>query len=132
MITIQRIYLDDCTVGVMTSKDFDKKIFTLELPDLDNANNISCIHAGLYECKIINSPSLGKCLEIMRVVGRTYIRIHSGNYTSQIEGCILVGDSLKDFNNDGVIDVTNSADTLIWLLDWVAFNSKPIFTLKII
>jgi hypothetical protein len=119
-------------VGVMTSKDFDKKIFTLELPDLDNANNISCIPAGLYECQKTVSPSLGSCINVSNVVGRTYIRIHSGNYTSQIEGCILVGDSLKDFNNDGVIDVTNSADTLIWLLDWVAFNSKPIFTLKII
>jgi len=131
MITIQRTYLDNCTTGIMTSDQFSKKIFTLELVDLDNETSVSCIPEGLYNCSLVNSPSLGLCINIRRVIGRTYIRIHAGNHTTQIEGCILVGDGHKDFNNDGVIDVTNSRDSLEWLTGWIDENIYDSFKLKI-
>jgi len=44
------------------------------------------------------------------------IEIHSGNYTRQILGCILVGDSLKYLDADDILDVTNSKHTLDKLL----------------
>ena len=46
------------------------------------------------------------------VDNRTWIEIHAGNYTRQIEGCILVGDSLKYLDRDDILDVTNSKNTL--------------------
>lgn len=104
--TIHRIYQNDCTVGVLNVGGY--RCFTLELPNNNNQQNISCIPEGEYLCKKILSPSLGHCIEIQGVTGRTFIRIHKGNYTKQIKGCVLVGDSLKDINDDFVIDVTNS------------------------
>jgi hypothetical protein len=50
------------------------------------------------------------------VPGRSFIQIHSGNYTSQIEGCIIVGDGIQYLNNDDIPDVVNSRNTLKALL----------------
>lgn len=114
-LKINRLNLADSTIGVMSFGN-NFKCFTLELPWLDNATSISCIPSGFYNCKKIVSPSLGECIEVSNVVGRTYIRIHTGNYTRQIEGCVLVGDSIKDINGDGIPDVTNSKNTLTKLM----------------
>ena len=99
---------DDCNVIY--------KFFTLELPWENNQRNISCIPKGVYNIKKIESPHLGYCLDVKCVPNRTYIRIHSGNYYSQIMGCILVGDSLEDINHDGILDVTNSRATLTQIM----------------
>ncbi len=115
MIKISRIYQDDCTVGVLTYNGF--RCFTLELPDKENQPNVSCIPAGTYQAFKRNSPKNGNVIELKHVLNRTNIQVHSGNYTSQILGCILVGDSLKDINRDGIIDVTNSKVTLGKLLE---------------
>ena len=40
------------------------------------------------------------------------ILIHSGNYFTDILGCILVGESFKEINHDGYLDVVNSKVTL--------------------
>jgi len=85
---------------------------TLELPWVGNQQNISCYPAGLYTWRKIVSQSLGECIEVENVEGRTYIRIHAGNFTYQIEGCTLVGDSIKDIDADGIPDVINSRNTL--------------------
>lgn len=113
-LKIKRFYNDDCTLGRLRYGNFH--CFTLELPDLDNQTDISCIPAGTYEAVKYQSPSKGDVILLKGVPNRTYIEIHSGNYTSQILGCILVGDSIKDINNDGVPDVTNSVNTLKKLL----------------
>jgi hypothetical protein len=107
IMTIHRIYQQDCTVGVMNFDNF--RCFTLELPQEGNQPNVSCIPEGQYNCRKITSPTLGKCIEILEVPGRSYIRIHKGNFTSQIQGCVLVGEALKDINGDLIIDVANSA-----------------------
>ena len=109
-LTINRVYQDDCTLGVLNYYGF--RCFTLELPWKDNKSNVSCIPAGTYKCQKIVSPSLGECINVADVTGRTYIRIHKGNYTNQIQGCVLVGDSIRDINGDGIPDVTNSTATL--------------------
>jgi len=113
-IVVTRIYQDDCTVGILNYGAM--RVFTLELPNKENQTGISCIPEGEYKTRIINSPSLGKCIDVMNVEGRSYIRIHAGNYTRQIRGCLLVGESLKDIDKDGIIDVTNSKATLELLM----------------
>lgn len=120
ILNITRIYQDDCTVGILNYYGF--RCCTLELPDLDNERNISCIPPGRYRCSKIESPSLGECVEIEDVQGRTFIRIHAGNYTSQIKGCILVGDSIKDIDRDGILDVANSKTTLRKLMNLLPNN----------
>lgn len=65
--------------------------YTLELPWLGNARNISCIPTGSYRWQLITSEKYGRTLRISDVPERDGILIHSGNYTSDTEGCVLVG-----------------------------------------
>ena len=103
--------------------------FTLELPDLGNQRRISCIPPGTYKCTLnkgqghINYPHY----DVLNVKGRDGIKIHVGNYHTDILGCILVGSSLIDMNGDGDKDVTSSGVTLKKLID-ILGNS---FTLTI-
>jgi hypothetical protein len=95
------------TLGILSIADFE--CFTLELPWIDNQQNVSCIPAGDYLYKKRFSPSRkATVIELIDVPGRTHIQIHTGNYTRQIKGCILPGLGLKDIDKDGVFDVTNS------------------------
>ncbi len=88
---------DQGTEGFLFTDNFN--CHTLELPWRDNQKNISCIPAGTYEVEIRISPRYGKIYWVMKVEGRTYILIHSGNYAGDIEkgykthvnGCILLG-----------------------------------------
>ncbi len=116
MISIETWRRDDCTLGILTCGDF--KCFTLELPWRKNQRNISCIPRaeGYKGIKYLSNKN-DDVIQITNVKDRSHIQIHSGNYTSQIEGCILVGDSIKFLNNDGIPDVTNSKNTLRKLLD---------------
>ena len=115
MLTIERKHFDDCTIGRLRYEDF--QCLTLELPWLGNKPNVSCIPFGRYRAFKRNSPKNGNVIELRDVWDRTFIQIHAGNYTSQIQGCILVGDSIKDINNDGILDVANSKATLSKLLE---------------
>lgn len=108
---------DDCTLGRLSFNGF--QCFTLELPWRDNQKSISAISGGLYKCELYQSPKHGLVILIKDVSGRTMIEIHSGNYTRQILGCILVGDGIKYLDADSIPDVTNSRNTLNKLLDLV-------------
>jgi len=110
MIVIDRWYWPEFSLGIFTIDNF--KCFSLELPDKNNEQDISCIPEGTYEYYARNSPSNGLVLELRAVPNRRYIQIHSGNFTRQILGCILVGDSIKYLDSDQIPDVTNSKATL--------------------
>lgn len=114
MLSIKRWYHKDCTLGRLSVGGF--KCFTLELPDLGNAQSISCIPAGTYQAFKRQSPKNGLVIELRNVPNRQFIQIHRGNYTRQIEGCILVGSSIAFLDNDQVPDVTNSGVTMDKLL----------------
>lgn len=108
------------TLGLGYVFDGLEKVYefkTLELPWLDNQRNISCIRAGKYKVEKRISPKFGWTFHIKNVRDRSHILIHSGNYYSQIEGCILVGKSFSDINDDGCLDVTDSVPTIDLLLD---------------
>lgn len=86
---------------------------TLELPDLENAPNISCIPKGVYEVSYTLSPRLMKyTYEIKGVPNRSGIRFHSANYFSDLKGCIALGNGLVDINKDGELDTINSRATI--------------------
>lgn len=103
-----RLFDDDCNV-VYTCK-------TLELPWLDNAVQKSCIPAGSYNVVPRTSAKFKKHFHVLDVPGRSYILFHSGNYHTQILGCVLVGTGLSYINKDGYLDVTSSKVALGELL----------------
>ena len=108
-------YSDKQTLGTLVIYDEGKVIYscyTLELPDLKNASNISCIPRGEYKVVPRNSQKFKDHLHITDVPNREYILIHVGNYFTDIRGCVIVGKTLTDINGDGYKDVTSSKNTL--------------------
>ena len=112
---IDRWYQPDCTIGRLSINNF--QCFTLELPDLGNEQDISCIPDGRYEYYFRESPSNGNVLELRNVPDRSYIQIHAANHTRQLRGCIAVGDSVRFLDSDKIPDITNSKKTLSKLLE---------------
>ena len=118
MLTIDRKYYEDCTVSRLTVEGFGFQCFILELPNLDNQQDISCIPEGTYTIFKRLSPS--KNMEVMQyrdVPNRSYVQIHPGNYTRQILGCQLPGSGVRWLDEDGIPDVTSSGDTFGKLMD---------------
>lgn len=128
MITLNTWCMDDCTLGRLSFGNFH--CFTLELPWKNNENNISCVPAGIYRYHRYLSPSKGKVLLLEDVPDRTYVEIHAGNFTRDILGCILVGDSIKYLDRDKIPDVTNSKATLRNLLSMLPLEQGYINILR--
>lgn len=109
-----------------------KKLFdTLELPDKNNANRVSCIPVGTYKC-IRHVPNNKRLLNskvryvywLQDVKGRSYIYTHIGNTALNILGCILIGMGKGTFRLPGPDNilrtydgVTNSTDAMLKLLE---------------
>lgn len=114
-------YLDKQTLGKLTLLDEEgKEIYschTLELPWKDNEPKVSCIPKGEYKVIPRWSAKFKEHFHILDVPNRSWILFHAGNYYTQIEGCILVGQGLSDINGDGYLDVTNSKVAMLKLLD---------------
>jgi hypothetical protein len=89
---------------------------TLELPDLGNQVNCSCIPAGCYQVIKYDWVNHGLVFWVQNVPGRTDILIHAGNYAAGVKidtkGCILVGSGFEDINGDGSIDIIETRKTL--------------------
>jgi len=117
----RQTYGDKQTIGRLFALSSNKSsVFdchTLELPWLNNALSISCIPEGKHKVVKRWSKRFGWHFHITDVQGRTWILIHKGNYYTDIEGCILVGTDLTDINRDGLLDVTDSVNTMQKLLD---------------
>lgn len=103
---------------------------SLELPWKDNKQEESCIPEGIYTCKWTFSNSKQKwTFQIMDVRGRSGVRIHIANYTSQLKGCVAPCTAHSDMNHDGVIDGTSSGNALKLLEDTM---QKKDFILEIV
>jgi Family of unknown function (DUF5675) len=109
-ITIESLFLADMTVGFAQVGDF--RFCTLELPWKFNQKMVSCIPRGYYEAFKLKHHKFGNCIQLLDVPERTEIFMHSGNYLSEIKGCILPGSGFNDINKDGKLDIVNSAVTL--------------------
>jgi hypothetical protein len=117
-IEIKRQYLEAETLGVLTVFDEQNNLEftckTLELPWKDNAKRISCIPENEYLVVKRKAHNLRKYdhFHVTNVPNRDWILVHTGNKVSHILGCILVGDRFVHLDNDGNLDVANSAVTL--------------------
>lgn len=105
------------TLGKCTVYDNnDKPVFSalsLERGWRDNQKNISCVPLGTYDCVLEYSPRFNKDLwELKNVPNRSECKFHSANYWYQLNGCIALGRTIKDINNDGYNDVTSSKATM--------------------
>ena len=122
---ICRQYYKKQTHGTLTIFDEDTgeelfKCRTLELPDLNNQSQVSCIPEGHYDVVPRTSHKYSNHLHITEVPNRSLILIHWGNYAgsvnprtghSDIRGCVLVGEKFVDLDGDGLADITNSKNT---------------------
>lgn len=68
---------------------------------LDNKPTKSCIPAGHYIVKAVQSPKFGDTYEVTKVPGRSHILFHAGNTEEDTLGCILLGNSF------GALDVVD-------------------------
>lgn len=120
---LTRLYTEENqTRGILHFIEDEINIFdcvTIELPWLENQKNISCIPEGKYHIKKHISPKFGQCLKVQDVPGRSEILIHVGNYKKDTHGCILVGKRFTDINKDGVIDISESGNTMKKILAFV-------------
>lgn len=104
-LTVERkLSTNKCTMGYLVA-DGKAICYTLELPWKDNSNNISCIPTGTYKGILRYDKKDGWRIQLDNVPNRTGVQIHMGNYTTQIEGCVLVGTEAKVDN----CTVVNSA-----------------------
>lgn len=105
------------------------KVFTCELPWIDNEPNISCIPDGEYKVKRSYSRKFKKDLwQVLDVPNRSGIRIHIANFSYQLKGCIAPGNYIADIDKDGTLDVGDSGKALKSL----DCNLPDEFNLKII
>jgi hypothetical protein len=101
------------TIGALII-DGDPVCLTLELPWKNNAQNVSRIPAGIYECKRVYDRTTGggsyipETFEITGVPGRSGILFHVGNSIKDTQGCVLTGMALGGADRAGWI--LNSKD----------------------
>jgi hypothetical protein len=103
---------------------------SMELPWKNNERGVSCIPLGDYDCEKIGATAAipYEHIAILNVQGRSGVCIHKANFTSQLRGCIAVGDKHVDINHDNQLDVTNSGKTFNVLMSLLPNK----FKLKII
>lgn len=112
-LTLKRVDKnDECIFGALflEEKELCK---TLELPWRDNQKGISCIPAGEYKLSPYPSSRFGEVYIVNDVPNRTGILIHTGNTASDIEGCILVGDSYGKLNGKKAVLNSRQAFNLL-------------------
>ena len=94
LLIIRDTFTDKSTIGTLYING-EKFCDTLENPYLDNKRNISCIPVGQYKVRLrLARESATRDylhLLVQDVPNRDWILVHIGNYPSQTQGCILVG-----------------------------------------
>ncbi len=110
--------------------------YTMELPWRDNHSNVSCIPAGIYECRFTLSARFGYGMYLVENVNqRNGVRIHSANFAGdktlgfrcQLAGCIALGMHLGKMANQKCLLLSHQAVSKFKRIT----NEKP-FVLEII
>ena len=87
---------------------------SLELPWKENKNKISCIPKGSYKVTTTFSNRFKKDMWLLLdVPNRSGIRIHSANYSIELEGCIALGLQKVDIDNDKTMDIKDSKKAIV-------------------
>ena len=97
--------------------------YSLELPYLNNVQDISSIPVGIYQIKYHSSAKFPKAIELLNVPNRSGILIHQGNKPKDTHGCILIGKELLLQYNSMTAFINDSNITLQKLLDKIQFPS---------
>ena len=94
LLIIRETYTEESTAGKLFLNG-EYVCDTLENPFLNNQRNISCIPKGHYKVRLrLARESATRDylhLLVQDVPNRDWILVHIGNYPSQTQGCILVG-----------------------------------------
>lgn len=112
------------------------KVITFSPKTIEKLSTL--IISGVYRCLYTKSPRFSKMsienwkkenpnlkkedapeeiqniftFEITGVIGRAGLRIHSVNFSRDLEGCIALGNSYQDLDKDGEEDLINSRITI--------------------
>lgn len=130
-------YTDKETFGNLVAHRNGKlfRCLTLELPWKNNKKKVSCIPRGFYTGTLTYWPAKKRSNYLLSPVPeRDGIFMHFGNYayrpTSKpdIEGCILLGSSYGDLNDDNVDEILNTKATVDAFQKFM--NNEP-FDIKI-
>ena len=130
MITIKRIAENEYgTFGVLLDGDLPFAL-TLERRWVDNEYAVSCIPAGKYVCRRVDSPHFGDTFEVTSVPGRSHILFHKGNIDDDSHGCILVGEEFDPVLNSYGIKASGDGygEFMQRLRGYETFNLKIVET----
>jgi hypothetical protein len=107
-ITLKRtLFNSEGVFGEFLLEDGTIFCVTLEHPYENQGVWTPKVPSGEYVCQRRFSPKFQyDVFEIMNVPGCTYIEIHVGNFATDSDGCILLGQALND--QSGVLMITNS------------------------
>lgn len=129
-ITLTRTYDPEVTDGEITDDQGKFICYSLELPNLNNQPEVSCIPEGEYAFQKFFSSHLGWVYRLQNVPNRSLIDIHSGNDVLDLRGCITVGTQQGTLNIKGRIypAVLNSKVALQKLFDIVGTSGRITIT----
>ena len=96
------------TFGVLVDKEVPICVI-LELPDINNKQDISCIPEGSYVCRRVDSPKYGDTFEITDVEGRSHILFHWGNWLHNTKGCQLTGEGFRKMSGKPAVTYSRRA-----------------------
>lgn len=102
LIDNSNFYKLNCILGILYDSNHKKICVSLELPDKDNANDTSCIPAGVYKC-VPDDTGKHQYFKIKGVPNRDKVEIHIGNRAKDLEGCIAFGSTWSIVYNQGFI-----------------------------
>jgi hypothetical protein len=131
---LNRVYLEDRTLGSIISPQGGLIAKTLELPWKDNQRSISCIPEGEYlvttsgpvlkddpNTEVDESggrhPRPYSHYIVHDVPGRSGILIHVGYNPLWSQGCILVSTGFANVNSDAPTLEKDSGEKLAWMIE---------------
>ena len=125
---IRKFPAPDCIIGELY---IDGKFECFTLEDIERPLKIAGVTAiprGHYEIVITFSARFGKPLPLLlNVPGFDGVRIHTGNTSTNTEGCVLVG---KSRTNNSITQSRDAFNVLFPKLQTAASKEKIIIEIK--